>query len=108
MKRIKVVHIVEALGGGVYTYFKDLTNFFGTPEIQNQIETIVIYSSNRKEIIPENIKKDFLKRVSLIVNFKANQKILKSSFNVSGSTTRRFEASIESCDLSNYNIAIKD
>lgn len=66
MKRIKVVHIVEALGGGVYTYFKDLTNFFGTPEIQNQIETIVIYSSNRKEIIPENIKKDFSKGVSLI------------------------------------------
>lgn len=65
-EKLKVVHIVEALGGGVYTYFKDLTHFFGKPEICEEIETIIIYSSKRKEIIPENIKKEFSANVQLI------------------------------------------
>lgn len=63
---IKVVHIVEALGGGVYTYFKNLTHFFGSEEVSKEIETVVIYSSKRKEIIPENIRKEFSQNVTLI------------------------------------------
>lgn len=66
MKKKKVVHIVEALGGGVYTYFKDLTHFFGQDSQEELIETYVIYSSKRKEIIPENIKKEFSNRIQLI------------------------------------------
>src|SRR5690554_1934638 len=66
MSRIKVVHIVEALGGGVYTYFKNLTHFFGSAEVTKEIDTIIIYSSKRKEIDPENIKKDFSENVTLI------------------------------------------
>jgi glycosyltransferase involved in cell wall biosynthesis len=66
MSKIKVVHIVEALGGGVYTYFKNLTHFFGSEEVTKEIETIIIYSSKRKEIDPENIKKDFSENVTLI------------------------------------------
>lgn len=66
MEKLKVIHVVEALGGGVYTYFKDLTLFFGSPEIKDKIETIVIYSSKRKEIIPENIRKEFSSGVQLI------------------------------------------
>ncbi|WP_430614721.1 glycosyltransferase [Flavobacterium sp. JP2137] len=63
---MKVVHIVEALGGGVYTYFKDLTNFFGEQAESRGIETTVIYSAKRKEIDAEQIKSDLSPKVSLI------------------------------------------
>lgn len=63
---LKVVHIIEALGGGVYTYFKDLSDFFGDDEQNRAIKTTIIYSGNRKEIDPENIKKDFSDGVDLI------------------------------------------
>jgi len=63
---IKVVHVVEALGGGVHTYFKSLTYFFGSIEVSKEIETVVIYSSKRKEIVPENIRKELSKNVTLI------------------------------------------
>lgn len=66
MSKIKVVHIVEALGGGVYTYFKNLSHFFGSEEVAKQVETTIIYSSKRKEIIPENIRKEFSPNVRLI------------------------------------------
>lgn len=66
MTKIKVVHIVEALGGGVYTYFKNLSHYFGDENISKYIETTIIYSSKRKEIVPENIKKDFSANVTLI------------------------------------------
>jgi glycosyltransferase involved in cell wall biosynthesis len=63
---LKVVHVIEALGGGVYTYFKDLSSFFGDDEIVENINTTIIYSGNRKEIDPEKIKTEFSKGVSLI------------------------------------------
>src|SRR5690554_6829498 len=66
MKQVKVVHIVEALGGGVYTYFKNLSHFFGSEEVAKEIETTIIYSSKRKEIIPENVRKEFSEHVTLI------------------------------------------
>lgn len=63
---MKVVHIIEALGGGVYTYFRDLSTFFGDEEQNKSIHTTIIYSGNRKEIDPENIKKDFSDGVDLV------------------------------------------
>jgi glycosyltransferase involved in cell wall biosynthesis len=63
---LKVVHVIEALGGGVYTYFKDLSHYFGDDEITKDISTSIIYSGNRKEIDPEKIESDFSKGVSLI------------------------------------------
>jgi glycosyltransferase involved in cell wall biosynthesis len=63
---LKVVHIIEALGGGVYTYFRDLSTFFGDDEINKNIETTIIYSGNRKEIDPDKIKSEFSNGVNLI------------------------------------------
>jgi glycosyltransferase involved in cell wall biosynthesis len=63
---LKVVHVIEALGGGVYTYFRDMSHCFGDEEITKDISTTIIYSSNRKEIDPEKIESEFSKGVSLI------------------------------------------
>jgi glycosyltransferase involved in cell wall biosynthesis len=63
---LKVVHVIEALGGGVYTYFKDLSTFFGDDQHNKSIQTTIIYSGNRKEVNPENIKKDLSNSVELI------------------------------------------
>lgn len=63
---MKVVHIIEALGGGVYTYFKDLSYYFGDDEITKNQSTTIIYSGNRKEIDPEQIESEFSKGVSLV------------------------------------------
>lgn len=61
-----VVHVIEALGGGVYTYFKDLSHFMGQDSVTKDVKTYIIYSNKRKEIKPENIEKDFSKNVTLI------------------------------------------
>jgi len=42
-----VVHVVEAFGGGVYSYLKDLCTFSSK---LTDIKTVIIYSSKRKEI----------------------------------------------------------
>jgi hypothetical protein len=63
---LKVVHVIEALGGGVYTYFKDLSYYFGNQEISKSIDTTIIYSGNRKEIDPKKIKEDFSNGINLI------------------------------------------
>ena len=52
MSKIKTIHIVEALGGGVYTYFVNLSNHFGE---RQHIETTIIYSDQRPEINPLNV-----------------------------------------------------
>lgn len=63
---MKVVHVIEALGGGVYTYFRDLSTYFGDKEIAKEVETTIIYSDNRKEINPHKIKSEFSNGVNLI------------------------------------------
>ncbi|MFH7011598.1 glycosyltransferase [Flavobacterium sp. FlaQc-52] len=63
---MKVVHVIEALGGGVYTYFRDLSTFFGEEKQSRSIYTTIIYSGNRKEIDPKKIKTDFSNGVDLI------------------------------------------
>jgi len=63
MSKIKTIHIVEALGGGVYTYFVNLSNYFGE---RQHIETTIIYSDQRPEINPLNVRRDFHERVNLL------------------------------------------
>jgi len=63
---LKVVHVVEALEGGVYTYFRDLSNFFGDDGISKNIETTIVYSSNRKGISSEKVNSEFSNGVNLI------------------------------------------
>jgi glycosyltransferase involved in cell wall biosynthesis len=63
MKKIKVLHVIEALGGGVYSYFTDLSSSFGNDA---SFETIISYSDKRKEIIPEKIASDFHKNMKLV------------------------------------------
>jgi glycosyltransferase involved in cell wall biosynthesis len=59
----KVVHIVEALGGGIYSYFIDLSNYFGK---KDNLNTTVIYSDKRPEIIPDKVRQDFHENIGLI------------------------------------------
>tara|TARA_R110002020_G_scaffold410898_1_gene620599 strand:- start:1578 stop:2786 length:1209 start_codon:yes stop_codon:yes gene_type:complete len=63
MKKLKIVHIVEALGGGVYTYFTDLTHVSG--DLPN-VETTIIYSDKRTQIDPGHVAEDFHKDMRLI------------------------------------------
>lgn len=60
---MRIVHIVESFGGGVYSYFKDLALFMSQ---QKNIETIIIYSNRRKEVSEEQIYNDFPKNIKLI------------------------------------------
>ena len=54
------------MGGGVYTYFKNLSHFMEQEHISAEIETFIIYSAKRKEIVPENIQKEFAGKITLI------------------------------------------
>ncbi|KFF07415.1 glycosyltransferase [Flavobacterium reichenbachii] len=63
---MKVVHVVEALEGGVYTYFKDLSTFFGDKEISNAVETTILYSGHRNGVSPEKVNAEFSTGVRLI------------------------------------------
>ncbi|MCR4032754.1 glycosyltransferase [Flavobacterium anhuiense] len=63
---MKVVHIVEALEGGVYTYFKDLSAFFGDEKKSEAIETAIIYSSNRNGVSLQKVNTEFSNNVTLI------------------------------------------
>lgn len=62
---MKVLHITEALAGGVYTYYKDLSHFFGDLDDSEGIETTLIYSGNREQIDQSRIPDDFSKNVKL-------------------------------------------
>jgi hypothetical protein len=63
---LKVVHVVEALAGGVNTYFEELSFFFGAVEINKTVQTTIIYSSNRDQVDAERVKKTFSTGVRLI------------------------------------------
>ncbi len=60
---MRIVHIVESFGGGVYSYFKDLSFFLSN--IPN-IETTIIYSNTRKEVTQEQIENDFPQNIQMI------------------------------------------
>lgn len=65
----KILHIVEAFGGGVFTYLVDLIN-----ETIDEYEIIVMYS--KREQTPEKFEQYFDKRVKFI-----ESKYLKRSIN---------------------------
>ncbi|WP_158962014.1 glycosyltransferase [Myroides fluvii] len=60
---MRIIHIVESFGGGVYSYFKDLALFFSQ---HPDIETYIIYSNKRKEITQDQIDQDFPSSIRLI------------------------------------------
>ncbi|TRX09714.1 glycosyltransferase [Flavobacterium gawalongense] len=89
---MKVVHVVEAVAGGVHTYFKDLSFFFGDHEVNATINTTIIYSGNRKEIDSKKIKEEFsngvlLIEVSMVRNFSPI-KDLKSALELAAALRR--------------------
>lgn len=63
---LRVVHIVEALEGGVYTYFKDLSTFFGNEEVNKDVQTTLIYSGHRNGVSPAKVESDFSAGVDLL------------------------------------------
>ncbi|RED24938.1 hypothetical protein BD847_1677 [Flavobacterium cutihirudinis] len=63
---MKVVHVVEALEGGVYTYFKDLSWFFGSEEIRKTVDTTILYSGHRNGVNPAKVQAEFSPNVKLI------------------------------------------
>jgi len=82
MSRLNVVHVVEALGGGVYSYFINLTHVLCEDP---NLEVTVIYSDQRKEINPKQIAKDFHPNARLIslpmqreISLKHDWKALKN------------------------------
>jgi len=62
MKKIKVLHISETFAAGVYTYIKDICQYFDTI---STVESFVIYSGKREDTEPEKFSKDFSKNTSL-------------------------------------------
>jgi glycosyltransferase involved in cell wall biosynthesis len=60
MESLKVLHISETFVGGVYTYIKQLCNYTDTKDLQ----TFIVYSSNRASIDTENLQKDFSKKTT--------------------------------------------
>lgn len=60
-----VVQFVEAFGGGVYTYVKDLCNFIVNNKDYNNIELHLIYSGDRVEFDNDLFLKDIDSRVIL-------------------------------------------
>ncbi|ASK30357.1 glycosyl transferase family 1 [Chryseobacterium sp. T16E-39] len=57
-KKIKIVQFVEAFGGGVYTYVKDLSNFLATHQSDMNCDIHLIYSPNRVELDKELFDKE--------------------------------------------------
>lgn len=49
-KKVKIVQFVEAFGGGVYTYVKDLCNFLECQQAYFPCQVHLIYSPNRIEL----------------------------------------------------------
>lgn len=63
MKKIKVLHISETFAAGVYTYIKDINQFFNNIEY---IDSYVIYSGNRNDTDRNKFKTDFPESTKLI------------------------------------------
>lgn len=67
MKKKKVLHLVEAFGGGVYTYMKGLAN-----RICDEYDVVIAYSKRAQT--PSNFKDEFSKNIKFIEvkNFSRN------------------------------------
>ena len=63
MQSLKILHVVEAFTGGIYSYFIDLASVFSKAE---NVETVIVYSDKRKELDKSTIHKNFDKNIKLI------------------------------------------
>lgn len=63
---MKIVQFVEAFGGGVYTYVKDLSNFLIETNESENLEVYIIYSPNRDEFNKELFLKEINPKIKLI------------------------------------------
>lgn len=63
MGKVEIMHIIEALEGGVYTYIKDITRFFSDDK---DINNTVVYSANRGAMSSELLLDELPKDVRLI------------------------------------------
>ena len=77
MRKLKIVHLVEALGGGVYTYFVNLTHVLAN---DSRFELTVIYSDKREQIDPTRVAQDFHPDTNLIVLPMQREIDLKEDF----------------------------
>ncbi|WP_031426878.1 glycosyltransferase [Flavimarina sp. Hel_I_48] len=64
MRKLKVLHVVEALTGGIYSYFKDLSAVL---EGEEMLETTIVYSEKREGIDPLKIRSKISSKIKLIV-----------------------------------------
>ncbi len=63
MSKTKVLHIVEALGGGIYSYFMDMSYHHGR---NTSLLNHLVYSDKRNEIQPEKVRTDIDANVAII------------------------------------------
>ena len=64
MRKLKVLHVVEALTGGIYSYFRDLSAVL---DKEDSLETTIIYSEKRHGIDPGKIRATISSKINLIV-----------------------------------------
>jgi len=64
MRKLKVLHVVEALTGGIYSYFRDLSAVL---EGDETLETTIVYSEKREGIDPLKIRSKISSKIKLIV-----------------------------------------
>jgi len=64
MRKLKVLHIVEALTGGIYSYFRDLSAVL---DKEDTIETTIIYSEKRHGIDPTKVRSTISSKINLII-----------------------------------------
>lgn len=83
---MKIVQFVEAFGGGVYTYVKDLSNFLATNQTVLKCEIHLIYSPNRGELDKELFHKEihpdiFLHELDMQrqINLKKDKNVIRET-----------------------------
>jgi glycosyltransferase involved in cell wall biosynthesis len=76
--QITILHIVEALGGGIYSYFTDLSHVIGK---DSRVKVVIAYSNKRNEIDPEKVIHDFHPNVELVLLDLQKEISISSDFN---------------------------
>lgn len=89
--KIKIVQFVEAFGGGVYTYVKDLCNFLALADSALDFEVHLIYSPNRVEFDREMFDKDIHPSVILHEMDMGREIELGKDFNIIKQTRKKIK-----------------
>lgn len=88
---MKIVQFVEAFGGGVYTYVKDLCNFLALAETDHPFEIHLIYSPNRIEFDPEMFGQDIHPSIILHQLDMGREIDLKNDYNIIQQTRKKLK-----------------